>query len=226
MLNLDKNTMLDLNDITERIYDIAERYDPRYPQLPSDKDVEEYCEIKYEFFSDEDCAWFIKILRKNPLIKSYKSELTDTYTLYDASDKDNVVVVADISLEETERFGEIRDTFNYLTGLRNLMQGQICGVARYVVKLFIGRSMDFYKEKAQRRDLHGLMTKIVDLYRRCDFEKVDENVDYIYGVLTTYKYAYGHEFCEDVQEQPVESAKKSAPDLKNLRKRRGTADLM
>ena len=223
MLNLDKTTMLDLNDLTERMYDIAERYDPRYPQLPSDKDVESYCEVKRMFFSDKDCNWFAKILRSHFDIRSHYSESANTYTLYDASDKDHAVVVADISLDETERFGEIRDTFNDLIGLRNIMRDQISGVARYVVKLFIGRSMDFYKEKAQRRDLHDLMTKIVDLYRKCDFEDVDENVDYIYGVLTTYRYAYGHDFYEDAQNQSVESVKKSAPDLKDLRKRRGTA---
>ena len=223
MLNLDKTTMLDLNDLTERMYDIAERYDPRYPQLPSDKDVESYCEVKRMFFSDKDCKFFAKILRSHFDIRSHYSESANTYTLYDASDKDNSVVVADISLEETERFGEIRDTFTDLIGLRNVMREQISGVARYVVKLFIGRSMDFYKEKAQRRDLYGLMTKIVDLYRKCDFENVDENVDYIYGVLTTYRYAYGHDFYEDAQNQSVESVKKSAPDLKDLRKRRGTS---
>ena len=103
------------------------------------------------------------------------------------------------------------------------MRDQISGVARYVVKLFIARSMDFYKEKAQRRDLYGLMTKIVDLYRKCDFEDVDENVDYIYGVLTTYRYAYGHDFYEDAKNKSAESVKKSAPDLEDGEKRHGTA---
>lgn len=223
MLNLDKNTMLDLSDLNGKIRDIAYKYDPRYPQLPSDDDVEAYCALKNKFFSDKDFYWYSQIKRNYINPQSLYVESTKTYTIYDSGSEKNTVIAVDLSSDEIDRFFDISYSYDELSDIRDVLKDQISGVARYVVTLFIGRSMDFYKEKAQRRDLYGLMTKIVDLYRKCNFEDVDKNVDYIYGVLTTYRYAYGHDFYEDTQDKQEEIVKKSPPDLKDLRKRRGTA---
>ena len=211
---MDKN--FNFEDIIEKLSDISVKYDQRFPVLPSDEDVSDYRTLKDMLFSDSDFEKFSMIKDKYGYIRSYFSESEQKWVLYYYVSKEKTEDYGLFTDDELDRVKVLSESFDALCDTRDILKLQIAGVARYVVDLFLRRSTDFYKEKAQRRDLYGIMTRIVNLYKRCNFRQVDENVDYIYGVLTTYQYVYGHAFYEDGKEMEV----KPAPDLKDLRRRR------
>lgn len=198
---MDKN--FNFEDIIEKLSDISVKYDTRFPVLPSDEDVSAYRTLKDTLFSDSDFERFSIIKDKYGNIKSYFSESEQKWVLYYSVSKEETENYGVFTDDELDRVRRISESFDALCDTRNTLRLQISGVARYVVDLFLRRSTDFYKEKAQRRDLYGIMTRIVDLYKRCNFRHVDENVDYIYGVLTTYQYVYGHAFYEESRENAV-----------------------
>lgn len=213
-VKMDKN--FDFEDIIDNLSEISAKYDPRFPVLPSDEDVSAYRTIKDTLFSDSDFERFSMIKDKYGNVQSYFSDTEKKWVLYYYTSEEKTETYGVFTDDELDRVHYIKESYDVLRDTRDTLRVQIAGVARYVVELFLRRSMDFYKEKSQRRDLYSLMKKIVDLYKKCDFSYVVEEVDYIYGVLTTYQYVYGHAFYEEGKEMEV----KTAPDLKDLRRRR------